>query len=320
MSDLIDRYVMAVAANLPKADRDDVPAELRDILYSKVEAREADLGRRLTAKEEEALLRAYGHPLVVAASYGKHQTLIGPAVYPFYIFTLKVVGGILLALIVLKFIVAAVAGYPLLGDDSDIGEALLTAGGIITLVFALIERFGKPEKLASKWRVSQLPHLGAPTARRTFEVMFEFFAAGLAALWWMGVVRFPDAAPSFMDLSLGPVWDTLRWPILAFLLLQMAADLFELASPGLVRVNAGIRIGYHLLGLAILGVLWRADHWIDVTVTLADRPELAQRLNENFNRGFKVGLAVTAFVFIFEIGRTALRLVRYGRLLRTQSA
>ena len=319
MSDLIDRYVMAVAANLSKRDRDDVPAELRDILYSKVEAKEAELGRRLTAKEEEALLRAYGHPLVVAASYGKHQTLIGPAVYPFYIFTLKVVGAILLAIILVKVIVAAVAGYPL-GGDSDIGEALLTAGGVITLIFALIERYGNPEKLASKWRVGQLPQMGAPTARRTFEVMFEFFAAGVAALWLAGVIKIPDPAPGFIDLSLGPIWDSLRWPMVGYLLLQMAADVFELARPGLVRVNAALRIGYHLVGLAIVGVLWRADHWIDVAVTLPDRADLAQRLNENFNRGFKIGLAVTFFVFIFEIGRTALRLVRYGRLLRTQSA
>ncbi len=320
MSDLIDRYVMAVAANLSKQDRADVPAELRDILYSKVEAREAELGRRLTAKEEEALLRAYGHPLIVAASYAKHQSLIGPAVYPFYIFTLKVVGGILIALYIIELVIGVVAGSHIGGPAPDIVGALFTVGGIITLIFALIERYGKPEKLASKWRVRNLPQLGAPTARSPFEILFEVLASSVAALWWVGLVHFPDPTPGFIHLKLAPIFETLHWPILGLLLLQIGLDVFELVTPGLARIHAMTRIGYHVLALFLIGALWQADRWIDVTVSLADRADLAQRLNENFNLGFKVGLGVSFFVVLFEIGRATLRLIRYRRLLRAQAA
>jgi hypothetical protein len=320
MSDLIDRYVMAVAANLSKADREDVPAELRDILYSKVEAKEAELGRPLKRAEEEKLLRDYGHPLVVAASYGRYQTVIGPTVYPFYIFTLKVVGGILIAIFLVKLVVAAVAGAPSISPDADLVPVLFTAGGIITLVYALIERFGKPERLAAKWQVGHLPHLGAPAGRRPFEIMFELAAIAAAILWWVGLLHIPDAAPGFIQLELGPVWDTLHWPILGFFVLQFITGLFELIAPGLARAHALMRIGYHLLGLVFVAVLWRAEHWIDVTVTLPDRPDLAQRLNENFNHGFKIGLTVAVFIILFEIGRSALRLIRYRRLTRAQAA
>lgn len=320
MSDLIDRYVMAVAANLPKRDRDDVPAELRDILYSKVEAREAELGRPLKRAEEEALLRAYGHPLVVAASYGKHQSLIGPTVYPFYIFTLKVVGAILVALYIVKLAIAAIAGWPHVGPDSDIVPVLFTAGGVITLIYALIERFGKPEKLASKWRVRHLPHLGAPTARSPFEILFEIFAVGAVILWWVGVLHIPDAAPRFIDLKLAPIFTELHWPILGYFVLQIGIDIFELVTPGWVRMHAAIRIAYHVLGLVFAGMLWRAGHWIEVTVNLANRADLQQRLSENFDRGFKIGLGVTVLIIFYEIGRAALRLVRYRRLLRAQTA
>jgi hypothetical protein len=320
MSELIDRYVMAVAANLPKGERDDVPAELRDILYSKAEAREAALGRPLTRREEEDMLRAYGHPLIVAGSYGRHQQLIGPAVYPFYIFTLKVVGGILIALFLVKLVIAAVAGAPSIHPDADIVPVLFTAGGVITLVFAILERFGKAEKLASKWRVSQLPHLGAPSGRRPFEILFEMAAIAAAIAWWVGLLHIPDATPGFIKLQLAAVWDTLHWPILGYFVLQFAAGLFELVAPGLARMHALMRIGYHLLGLVLVGALWRADHWIDVTVTLPDRADLAERLNDNFNQGFKIGLAVSVLIFAFEIGRAGLRLVRYRRLARAQAA
>jgi hypothetical protein len=64
--DLLDRYLAAVAALLPKTQREDIVAELRDILLNQMEEKEAELGRPLTAKEREAVLKAFGHPIAVA--------------------------------------------------------------------------------------------------------------------------------------------------------------------------------------------------------------------------------------------------------------
>src|SRR5690606_19348594 len=44
---LIDRYLFAIKAQLPEAQREDVTAELRDTLLSQAEEREAELGRPL---------------------------------------------------------------------------------------------------------------------------------------------------------------------------------------------------------------------------------------------------------------------------------
>ena len=65
--DLVNEYLRAVAALLPKAQRDDIVAELRDTILTRIEEREADLGRPLTDDEIEAVLREVGHPVVVAA-------------------------------------------------------------------------------------------------------------------------------------------------------------------------------------------------------------------------------------------------------------
>ena len=63
--DLVNEYLRAVAALLPKAQRDDIVAELRDTILNRIEEREADLGRPLTDDEVEAVLREerYGYTL-----------------------------------------------------------------------------------------------------------------------------------------------------------------------------------------------------------------------------------------------------------------
>eukprot|EP01030_Chromulinospumella_sphaerica_P030752 gene30752-31308_t len=63
---LLDQYLKAVAAQLPKAVRDDIVAELKDMILNRLEAKEEELGRPLTEDEQEAILREVGHPLAVA--------------------------------------------------------------------------------------------------------------------------------------------------------------------------------------------------------------------------------------------------------------
>ena len=65
--DLIDRYLTAIRWNLPRgSNADDILAELRDVIANRIEEREDALGRPLDEKEVGALLREFGHPLVVA--------------------------------------------------------------------------------------------------------------------------------------------------------------------------------------------------------------------------------------------------------------
>ena len=67
---VLDRYLAAIARHLPKAEAADIIAELRENLLSEIEEKEAELGRPLGAKELDALLTAFGHPLALAARYG----------------------------------------------------------------------------------------------------------------------------------------------------------------------------------------------------------------------------------------------------------
>ena len=70
---LVDRYVAAIGRELPPRMSAEVTAELKDVLLSKIEDRESELGRPMTDKEIEQMLIAFGHPMIVAGGYRQTQ-------------------------------------------------------------------------------------------------------------------------------------------------------------------------------------------------------------------------------------------------------
>lgn len=164
--DIIERYLEAVAAQLPTEDREDIVAELRDLILSRVEAREEELGRALTDDEKEAILHEIGHPLIVAARYRKGpDSLIGPELFPYWLFGAKA-GLIVIAAVQALGLLIAVLGAP-----ADFGRAIsrafhgffsgaLTLLGALTLAGAIWEYYGIKPTWLTKWRVRDLSAFG----------------------------------------------------------------------------------------------------------------------------------------------------------------
>jgi len=143
--DLLDRYLGAVAALLPAAQRQDIVAELRDLLESRIDEKAAELGRPLGKAEMEALLNGFGHPLAVAGRYGPQRALIGVELYPYWLFALKA------ALAVAAFVSLIPALVQMATTDWDVSRAFshalagflpfaLQLVGVITLIGAAVER------------------------------------------------------------------------------------------------------------------------------------------------------------------------------------
>ena len=146
--DMIDRYLNAVAAQLPQDERADIVAELRDLILSRFEATEEELGRALTEDEQETILREIGHPLVVAARYRKGpDSLVGPELFPYWLF------GVKAGLLVLLAVQAIGLFIHLISGPADSGQAIahafhgffgagLTLIGAATLAAAIFEHQG----------------------------------------------------------------------------------------------------------------------------------------------------------------------------------
>ena len=160
--DLVERYLNAVAAQLPKETREDIVAELRDDIMGRIEALEERLGRPATDDEVEALLREVGHPLTVAARYRSGpQALIGPELYPWWMFGVKVGLAVMVCVTLIGLAVRVLVGDVYLGQAIGQGFASLFSGavsiiGILTVAGFILERQEKKPDFIAKWRVKDL--------------------------------------------------------------------------------------------------------------------------------------------------------------------
>lgn len=148
---LIDRYVVEVGKRLPFVKgRKDIENELRSTLEDMLEDRAQKSGKPADEAMEIDLLKEYGAPQKVAETYNPTPYLIGPRMFPFYTFILKIVfGAVTLGLTIATAIqIGSQSPMPTMDLFSAIGKGILNiisawiaAFGNITLVFALIERF-----------------------------------------------------------------------------------------------------------------------------------------------------------------------------------
>lgn len=162
MNDLIDRYVWAVAKDLPGGMRDDVARELRATIADMVEAREP----QAEGAVREVLLEL-GDPAELALSYaGGRRYLIGPGFYRQYVKLLRL---LLLIVVPIVLVVSLVEELWSRADGyaAGIGQSLSTAfqTGVmiafwVTLVFFLIERAGADQAdfpRRGSWDPASLP-------------------------------------------------------------------------------------------------------------------------------------------------------------------
>jgi hypothetical protein len=159
---LTERYLKAVAAQLPRSERDDIVAELADAIQARMEDREEALGRPLTDAEQEAVLREVGHPLTVAARYGSGPMhVVGPELYPWWMFGVKVALFALVVVTAIGLAVDVLSGGNFSGRE--IGHAFhalwtgaITIIGIATLAGFIIERQKEKPSFLRDWRVKDL--------------------------------------------------------------------------------------------------------------------------------------------------------------------
>jgi hypothetical protein len=223
--ELVDRYLQAVRFWLPKSLRHDgLIAELGEDLRSQIEDKEAELGRPLEESEVSDILKRCGAPMVVAGSLRPEQHLIGPALFPIYMFVLKMV----LFWILVPVFVFILVPVNVANDGANWAEAvastlgqlwsgLFIAAGIITLVFAIVERTQAQVAAACKWDPLKLPPVRKQERKTTVaqtvcQLVFGFFGI----IWVLLLPQYPVLilGPAAAFLKAAPIVHTLYVPIL----------------------------------------------------------------------------------------------------------
>jgi hypothetical protein len=248
--DLIERYIAAVKFWLPASLRDDVAAELADDIRSEIEEAEKQKGRPLTDDEIAAILKARGNPLSVAARYQPQRRLIGPELFPLYIFVLKIVAVICFIPPVLAWLSRAFIDHnpPMPEMISSPFNSLLVAFAIVTLVFAVIEHKGIDITKKNDWNPKTLrPVVDHNRIRRSDsigEIIGPMIGIGFFFAGYLSITTYdfphgsitvaPEWIPfwqitialAFAEMALGavnlfkPYWSGLR--VVAWLVLNLA--------------------------------------------------------------------------------------------------
>lgn len=181
---LIDKYIAEVGKHLPRKNRADIEAEIRSTLEDMLEERKQATGEAEDNTVIE-LLKEYGAPRDVAASYTGPRYLIGPRVYPIFELVTKIVVAVLLA-VTLVGLGIGLSRSSLAGPEflKTVGEGalnllggLITAFGNIVLVFAILERVlpAKEFEEEEEWNPAELAKEPDPDRIKFGEQIFEMF-------------------------------------------------------------------------------------------------------------------------------------------------
>jgi hypothetical protein len=334
--ELLDRYLQAVKKHLPWQRQDDILAELRANLESQLEDKEAELGRPLTKDEAEIWLKQIGSPLQMAARYQPQQYLIGPSLFPIYLYVLKFAS--LLALLVYSVVSAIlifVAGDPTL---TSIVAAILRVPGVIintalwiTFVFAIIEfaitRYGTSWLPADKfppaagygpnWTPSDLPPVeknakGGKKPRSYAQAVAEVIFGFLLIIWLLLIPKYPFLllGPGIVyahlaPFQLEPVWWQFYWWIVGLNIFQFGTKLINLLygawqdpQPWMTMVNKA-------LGLVPIVILFNHPMLFSLKHPELDQQHYSPTLdlvNRSVHRGLLVVCAIVILQVLVEIG------------------
>ena len=258
--EIIQRYLHAIEFWLPKSQKADIIAEISEDLHSQMEERQEQLGRPLNDAEVDALLKQRGNPLLVANRYFPQQSLIGPTLFPLYLFVLKVWASFWLlpafglAIIVQRTQHPDLTWWHALGAAGDwVWGAAFWAVSMITLTFVILERANAKTHFLENWNPRKLPPVRDPNKVSRFSSATELVVNSACLVVFicyassLNIINGPA-----LRLTLAPVWMNFFWGFLAVGLLTSALSAVNLMQPYWTGARATLRFATD----AIYGTLW----------------------------------------------------------------
>lgn len=274
--ELIERYLQAVRFWLPKRQKNDIINELSEDIRSQVEEREAAAGRSLNQFEVAGLLKERGRPVVVAGRYLPQQTLIGPVLFPVYSLVLKIVllcylTPWLLAWLGLFIFDAHYRAERLSGgvlrDWSTFWGMLIFVFGMITAVFAVLERVQLRSDFLNDWNPLKLPAAVKLRHKRTsprVQAFWELVMNSTAIAIWLSLPHYSHTIlGDFTQVfRLSPEWQQFYWPIWGLMVIALLQQLTTFLHPDLKWLRPAVQLGINVLGLLIVEAMFNAYPYV----------------------------------------------------------
>jgi len=230
--EILDGYLSAVKRCLPRKLRTDIVAELREDLLSQMEARAEELGRPLTDAEQYAFLMQQGDPMVVARRYSPNRRslslgweLIGPELFPAYLFVLGLNLAITVAVIPISLVIYHV---PIMLQPFVI--PVFAQILCVTAVFILLN-FVRA-RFPMQWIYPPAELASVIPLQRWYSVS-GLVSCSVLTLWWLAIPHFQFLVlgPSAGELRLAPVWHRYYTPVLLLFLAGIGQRAVSVVRP-----------------------------------------------------------------------------------------
>jgi hypothetical protein len=330
--DLLERYLHAIRFWLPRAQQDDIIAELSEDIRSQIEEQEATLGRKLNESEVEAILKQRGRPLLVANRYLPRQYLIGPLLFPAYRFVLTII-----ALCYLGAVIARVIG--LMSFDSSyraahsvvrafaeawgpLWLAILTAVGIVTIIFAVLERVQSRTQFLENWNPRKLPPVRDPNRIGRINSLVNLAANSIFITWWVtdmwSATLFDRAGVRIVFSS---VWKAFLWAFLLIAIANIALAAVNIARPYWTWLRASIQLALTIAASVAFCWMCKANLLAQIVVpnlSPSHAAEIVKAINTNASKSFPFAvMACLLIVALSGVGRLIRMRTRKPPLMQT---
>jgi len=313
---LIDRYISAVAQQLPASRRDDITRELKANILDRLESFAEEHGRPITPADESAVLRELGHPRQVAASFLPQRHLVSPAWFPFFTQCLAV------GLLIVFVIQILAAGLTLMsGGNISIGGLLggwihgsLIMFACVTGVFCVLSNLSATQNLSlyCHWRPEDLPPVKQPWQRISlFDSSMQlvgnlFFLVAMQYFFWVERATMP-AAP----LTVGVGLKSWLMYLSAAAVIAAGINLWNLRHAYWTTTKLVLSIALRV----ILGIIFILIAQTPDKLAVIGESQLANYMGILNTLAFWICIGATGVNF-FEASRSAYRLILTKKLAR----
>lgn len=325
--DLIERYLQEVGRFLSPRNREDILKELRSSLVDTLEDR---YGSKPAEDEVVVVLKEFGPPQKVAASYWPEgQYLVGPTLFPSFRAALSI------TLLVMVIVFAVLIGVMVIFNGEYQGalelmgsffNSAMTALGIIVLIFYLLQTFGfQPERSQKEWDPHSLPAVEDTKIIKRSEMLvdiaFSIVIMVLLLVFRNGIPYFTTPGAEINYVTNPIIFDYLPLVIIG-LVIGIVIDVILLWRGHWTLGMRLLKIGGNLVDLVVIGVLvsahlaWLAPYtdgtlagFIRITVNLSGTIS-SETIQVLVMQGFYIALVVAFIVEAIETIGQIYNLVR----------
>lgn len=271
VNEMIDRYVNEIGEHLPRKSRMDIEMELRSLLQ---DALDEQSDGQPTPKITAAMLREFGSPKEIAARYRPDEVLIGSQLFPIYRQIITIVLSIMGVLHLLGLGIALWQNNTSIVDNVlnaafDFGSSAFISVGVITMIFAAIERLAGdsleiPEQKSKEWDPYELPPVKDPDRINRGELIVEIVITLIFIGWlntstgWFNgaLVSEPDAgifaliSPEFLQFI---PWLTAMW------LMDVVLNTAVLIQGRWHRITRWLELGVQAFSLYVFYQIFQSE-------------------------------------------------------------